>query len=331
MHLFKNIYNLVLSRCENLILERVREHIGVTETGHVSDRESKIIRLDCHISHGNVPSWAPGGIQCELRGVCSTCSLAFTGCCRSPRSTRTRRRGSSWRVCSSVRRSSRSRCGPTRVRSDPSRLPLLVEEMHGVLLGTARGDLQRSDACSVINGRVLISPRRPPVFPDELQERDVNLHVVLDPAPDGRVVRLQAALAELFIVGFLRTEKPADPTGEGIRGGTDTRPSIFLSVSPHRLLPVHNAHPTNARMPPRAGRVNGCAVLRCAAALRVTHPARCGRMTVKGRRVPPARLTPDRPGTRPPARERSPVGAARCEAKPARWREARREARSRRG
>ena len=92
-----------------------------------------------------------------------------------------------------------------------------------------------------------------------------------------------------------------------------------------------NAHPTNARMPPRSGRVNGCAVLRCAAALRVTHPARCGRMTVKGRRVPPARLTPDRPGTRPPARERSPVGAARCEAKPARWREARREARSRRG
>ena len=42
----------------------------------------------------------------------------------------------------------------------------------------ARVDLQCSDACRVINGRVLISPRRPPVFPDELQERNVHLHVV---------------------------------------------------------------------------------------------------------------------------------------------------------
>ena len=54
----------------------------------------------------------------------------------------------------------------------------VVEAVHGVLLGMARVALQRSDARSVINGRVLIPPRRLPVFPDELQERDVNLPVM---------------------------------------------------------------------------------------------------------------------------------------------------------
>ena len=68
--------------------------------------------------------------------------------------------------------------GPYRMHPKRKLLDHVVEEVHGVLLGMARVDLQRSDACSVINGRVLISPRRPPVFPDELQERDVNLHVV---------------------------------------------------------------------------------------------------------------------------------------------------------
>ena len=31
-------------------------------------------------------------------------------------------------------------------------------------------------------------------------------------------------------------KQPTKPENEGIRGGTDTRPSIFLSVSPHRVL-----------------------------------------------------------------------------------------------
>ena len=67
---------------------------------------------------------------------------------------------------------------PHRMHPKRKLLDHVVEEVHGVLLGMARVDLQRSDACRVINGRVLIPLRRPPVFPDELQERDVNLHVM---------------------------------------------------------------------------------------------------------------------------------------------------------
>ena len=60
---------------------------------------------------------------------------------------------------------------------------------------------------------------------------------------------------------------------------------ISLSAPIEQLLPKRQHPPENsARMPPRSGRVNGCAVLRFAAALRVTRPARCGQITVKGRR-----------------------------------------------
>ena len=112
---------------------------------------------------------------------------------------------------------------PHRMHPKRKLLDHVVEEVHGVLLGMARVDLQRSDACRVINGRVLIPLRRPPVFPDELQERDVNLHVMPRDLP-GVPVRVHRS--------------SPDATGESIQAVAPEdgsgRPGSLLTLAPHR-------------------------------------------------------------------------------------------------
>ena len=54
----------------------------------------------------------------------------------------------------------------------------VVDEVDGVGLGVAAIDLERAYAGGVVDGRVLVAPHRPALFPLQSQELDVHLDAV---------------------------------------------------------------------------------------------------------------------------------------------------------
>ena len=68
--------------------------------------------------------------------------------------------------------------GSDGVNPERERLDHIVEEVDGVLLGMPWVNLDGADARGVINGRELVATRRLAGLVSQLQERDIQLHVV---------------------------------------------------------------------------------------------------------------------------------------------------------
>ena len=121
--------------------------------------------------------------------------------------------------------------GPHRMNPKRALRDHVIEETHGVLLSVARVHLEGPDTGGIVDGRVLIAPRRPATWADQLQERDIDLDVmagdlfgvsmrVHDTSSDATRQAIQAVSAQDAVDGRVGNgdavralELPADADG----------------------------------------------------------------------------------------------------------------------
>jgi len=118
-------------------------------------------------------------------------------------------------------------------RLDPERelLDHVIDEVDGVGLGVALVDLQRPNACGIIDRRVLVAPNWTASFSLQRQELDVHLHVMTRDlllvavrvySPPSDAVRESA-----------HAMSPADPVDRRI-GGLDVVVTLQVPHDPNR-------------------------------------------------------------------------------------------------